>query len=63
MDNENITFKKLMSVKEIHLNCGSAKEFFLFLLNQIVLHYFLRYLSRLLHVEEMKNYTKEFSIV
>ena len=41
MDNENITFKKLMSVKEIHLNCGSAKEFFLFLLYQIVLHYFL----------------------
>lgn len=30
MDNENITLNKLMSEKEIHLNCGSAKEFFLF---------------------------------
>lgn len=63
MDNENITFKKLMSEKEIHLNCDFRKGILSFFLNQIVLHYFLRYLSRLLHVEEMKNYTKEFAIV
>lgn len=25
MDNENITFKKLMSEKEIHLNCDFRK--------------------------------------